>query len=90
MRIIHYYSLLFTIIHYYSLLFKIIHFTPYPVRAVPAHLVEDGALLGGAGRRPALELRDPVLRSEVNIELNFPPKLRGASDLGCIDADFCK
>ena len=30
-----------------------------------------------------------VLRSEVNIELNFPPNFEGLV-LGCIDADFCK
>ena len=29
------------------------------------------------------------LRSEVNIELNFPPNFEGLV-LGCIDADFCK
>ena len=31
----------------------------------------------------------PVLRSEVNSELNFPPNFEGLV-LGCIDADFCK
>ena len=32
---------------------------------------------------------EPDLRSEVNIELNFPPNFEGLV-LGCIDADFCK
>ena len=31
----------------------------------------------------------PVLRSEVNSELNFCPNFEGLV-LGCIDADFCK
>ena len=53
----------------------------------------------GAGLRGKLRVR-PVgaprrrqlrrgLRSEVNIELNFPPNFEGLV-LGCIDADFCK
>jgi hypothetical protein len=31
----------------------------------------------------------PLLRSEVNSELNFPSNFEGLV-LGCIDADFCK
>ena len=39
-----------------------------------------------ADRRPA---QGPLLRSEVNSELNFCLNFEGLV-LGCIDADFCK
>ena len=42
-------------------------------------------------QRKVLEMFDNLvhLRSEANIELNFPPNFEGLV-LGCIDADFCK
>ena len=36
-----------------------------------------------------LQAGEAAVRSEVNIELNFPPNFEGLV-LGCIDADFCK
>ena len=47
---------------------------------------KDAADVAGWGM--ALEATSAA-RSEVNIELNFPPNVEGLV-LGCIDADFCK
>ena len=58
-----------------NLLFKqiLIQSCPYLRCAAPPR--SDGAALDGAS---AVALRWSRLRSEVNSELNFPPKLRGA------------
>ena len=71
------------------------------LRHAAKHLREDRDVVAAACRSSGRALRcagaglraDRALvagvRSEVNIELNFPPNFEGLV-LGCIDADFCK